>query len=56
MGHMSNLRDDIRRLEMENERLSTERSNALKVRNGLLRIKAMHPLWKILEKYTTGGV
>ena len=32
IGHMSKLREDIRRLEMENERLSTERSNALKVR------------------------
>ena len=31
IGHMAKLREDIRRLEMENERLSTERSNALKV-------------------------
>ncbi|XP_072017297.1 DNA repair protein XRCC4-like [Amphiura filiformis] len=30
IGHVSTLREDIRRLEMEDERLSTERSNALK--------------------------
>lgn len=30
VGHVDKLREDIRRLEMENERLSTERSNALK--------------------------
>ena len=53
---MRKLREDIRRLEMENEGLSTERCNVLKVRNGLLHIKAIHPLSKIFKKCTPGGV